>query len=98
MSIAIAIYLGFKFNIFVIYKCSWSGYDKLLSAAIIYFAILFFVLSPFLLAIKGYKDKSYKERYWLLWRDYWKPPFCVALSWVLLYVVIRIIKYYKDNG
>ena len=72
-------------------SCISSDEGRALVEFLFLFVILFFVLSPFLLAIKGYKDKSYKERYRLLWRDYWKPPLCVALSWVLLFVVLYII-------
>ena len=46
----------------------------------IIFVILFFGLSPFLLAIAKDKDRSYKKRYCLLWRDYWKPFVCFVLS------------------
>ena len=58
-----------------------------LMAQIVLLIILFFGLSPFLLAIAKYKDKSYKERYCLLWRSYWKPFVCTALS-VLFAIVL----------
>ena len=56
--------------------------DKISIIDAILLAILFFILPPFLLAIAKYKDKSYKERYYLLWRDYWKPFVCLVLSWL----------------
>ena len=61
--------------------------DNVLMVQIVLLTILFFGLSPFLLAIAKYKDKSYKERYYLLWQDYWKPFVCVTLS-VLFAVVL----------
>ena len=60
---------------------------------IVAFVILFFGLFPLLLAIAKYKDKSYKERYRLLWRNYWKPFVCFVLS--VFFVVLLIGPY--DN-
>ena len=56
---------------------------------IILFIILFFIPFPFLLAIAKYKDKSYKERYCLLWRDYWKPFVCFVLNWLFFLVLFE---------
>ena len=65
--------------------------------AFIIFAILLAILSfsipPFFLAIAKYKDKSYKERYCLLWQSYWKPFVCFVLS--VFFVVLLIGPY--DN-
>ena len=57
---------------------------------IVAFVILFFGLFPLLLAIAKYKDKSYKERYCLLWRDYWKPFVCVVLSTIFGCIILYI--------
>ena len=51
-------------------------------------AILSFSIPPFFLAIAKYKDKNYKERYCLLWRDYWKPFACLVLSWLFFLILI----------
>ena len=63
--------------------------DKQKVACFILLTILFFSLPPFLLAIAKYKDKSYKERYCLLWRDYWKPFVC-TITGFLFYIILLV--------
>ena len=51
----------------------------------IFLLFFFFGLFPVLLAaLSKYKDKSFSERYCLLWRSYWKPVVCVTISGLFL--------------
>ena len=62
--------------------------NRQIIADIILFVILFFGLSPALLAIFEYKDKSFSERYYLLWRSYRKLAVWAILGALLFFIVI----------
>ena len=71
-------------------SCNCNDNEKRTIIDIIVFVILYFGLFPILFAIIKYKDKSYGGRYCLLWRSYWKPFICVALSGVFCFIIIFI--------
>ena len=74
----------------VFFDDGYSSVGIVVLTCIVIFSILFFGLFPiFFAAISEYKDKSFNERYHLLWQSYWKPFVYGNLNFLLIYSLCK---------